>query len=74
MWAGTINLDVGGWLVGVEYDTTETAAAIEARCRQRLSDDHRPIKAAFGIRTARVGLRRRRIGLEQGERAIGADD
>ena len=55
MWAGTINLDVDGWLVGVEYDTAETAAAIEARCRRWLSDDHRPIEAAFGIRTAPVG-------------------
>ena len=63
VWAGTINLDVDGWLVGVEYDTAETAAAIEARCRRWLSDDHRPIEAAFGIRTAPVGLRRRRIGL-----------
>ena len=63
MWAGTINLDVDGWLVGVEYDTAETAAAIEARCRRWLSDDQRPIAAAFGIRTAPVGLRRRRLGL-----------
>ena len=63
MWAGTINLDVGGWLVGVEFDTAETAAAIEARCDRWLSDDHRPIAAAFGVRTAPVGLRRRHIGL-----------
>ncbi len=63
MWAGTINLDVGGWLVGVEYDTAETATAIEARCERWLTDDQRPIAAAFGIRTAPVGWRRRRIGL-----------
>ena len=63
VWAGTINLEVDGWLVGVEYDTAETLAVIEAHCGRWLSDDQRNIKAAFGIRTAPVGWRRRRIGV-----------
>ena len=63
MWAGTINLEVAGWLVGVEYDTDVTAAAIRAGCHGWLSADERPIAAAFGVRTAPVGLRRRRVGV-----------
>jgi hypothetical protein len=50
-------------LIGVEYDHDATAAAIRARCAQWLeeADPERP--AAFGVRTAPVGLRRRRVGI-----------
>ena len=63
MWAGIVNLEVDGWLVGVEYDTDETATAIRESCRRWLADDTRRVDAAFGVRTAPVGLRRRRVGL-----------
>ena len=63
MWAGQIDMRVGGLLVGVEYDTAETAEAVRRRCRSWLIDDEPGPRPAFGVRTAAVGFLRRRIGL-----------
>jgi hypothetical protein len=63
VWAGTIRLRVGDYLVGVEFDTEATADAIRQRCAAWLDDSGRGLPAAFGVRTAPVGLLRRRVGL-----------
>ena len=63
MWAGTIGLRVGDYLLGVEFDTQATADAIRERCAAWLDDSGRDLPAAFGVRTAPVGLLRRRVGL-----------
>jgi hypothetical protein len=63
VWAGTINFESGGNLVGVEYDSADTATALRTRCAQWLSDDTRDVPAAFGVRIARVGFRRRSVGV-----------
>lgn len=63
MWAGKINFESGGNLVAVEYDSHDTATALRERCAEWLSADTSDVRAAFGVREARVGLRRRRVGV-----------
>lgn len=63
MWAGKINFESGGYLVAVEYDSDETAAALRRQCATWLSSDASDIPAAFGVRVARVGIRRRQVGV-----------
>jgi hypothetical protein len=60
VWAGRINLQAGRHLLSVEYGSEVVAAAIRERCAAWLSTDEREIAAAFGIRTEKVGLLRRR--------------
>ena len=63
MWAGKINFESDGHLVAVEYDSSDTAAALRKRCAHWLSSDTSDLPAAFGVRVARVGIRRRRVGV-----------
>jgi hypothetical protein len=60
---GTIGLRVGDYLLSVEFDAQATADAIRERCAAWLDDSGRDLPAAFGVRTAPVGLLRRRVGL-----------
>lgn len=63
MWAGKINFESGGQLVAVEFDTDETATLLRERCAEWLSADTIDVAPAFGVRVAKVGLRRRRVGV-----------
>ena len=60
---GKVNFEAGRHLVAVEYDGDETAAALRERCARWLTGDTTEIPAAFGVRVAKVGFRRRRIGV-----------
>ena len=65
MWAGVEVFRAGDRLVGVEYDTAETREALRARCGRWLRDDDvdgsDDVPAAYGVRAARVGFRRRKV-------------
>ena len=61
MWAGVVTLKVGDRLVGVEYGAPEVEQAIRARCARWMADDDQVDSAAYGIRTAKVGLMRRKV-------------
>ncbi len=63
MWAGSINFTAGDHLLSVEYDSADTAATLRARCAAWLVDDDRDVPAAFGVRTAKVGFRRRTVAV-----------
>ena len=63
MWAGTINMHAGDRLLGVEYDAEATGDAIRQRCVAWLDGSGRDLPAVLGVRTAAVGLLRRRVGL-----------
>jgi hypothetical protein len=63
VWAGQIHFRSGNQLIGVEYDNEATAQAIRDRCARWVDDSARERPAAFGVRTAPVGLRRRRAGI-----------
>ncbi len=67
MWAGIEVFRAGDRLVGVEYDSESTAVALRARCRAwaRPADEAEAvdIPAAFGVRVAKVGFRRRKVGV-----------
>lgn len=63
MWVGRINIQVGRQLLGVQYDDEAVAAAIRERCAEWLSNDEREIPAVFGVRTVKVGFRRRTAAL-----------
>lgn len=63
MWAGRINFESGGRLVAVEYDCDDTATALRSRCAQWSSSDTSDVPAAFGVRIAKVGIRRRTVGV-----------
>lgn len=63
MWAGKINFESGGQLVAVEYDSDETAAALRDRCAAWASSDTSDVPAAFGVRIAKVGIRRNRVSV-----------
>lgn len=63
MWAGVEVFRVGEHLVGVEYDSDETLAALRERCARWLTDRPSEVPAAFGVRVAKVGFRRRRVGV-----------
>lgn len=58
-----MNFESGGHLVAVEYDSDDTADALRARCARWRSDDTSDVPAPFGLRVARVGFRRRQIGV-----------
>jgi len=66
VWAGVEVFRAGGRVIGIEYDA-ETLDALRARCAQWLPADGIPddlaVPAAFGVRTAKVGFRRRRVGV-----------
>jgi hypothetical protein len=57
----------GDRLVGVEYDTVETRDALRATCGRWLPDQDdvgaQDVPAAYGVRTAKVGFRRRKVGI-----------
>lgn len=63
MWAGTVNFEAGGTLVAVEYDSDDTLVALRAACARWATDDAADVPAAFGVREAKVGFRRRRVGI-----------
>jgi hypothetical protein len=67
VWVGVEVFRAGDRLVGVEYDSETTAAALRARCRAwALPADEAEatdVPAAFGVRVAKVGLRRRKVGV-----------
>jgi hypothetical protein len=63
VWAGKINFESGGYLVAVEYDSNDTVTALRSRCAQWSSSDTSDVPAAFGVRIAKVGIRRRKIGV-----------
>jgi hypothetical protein len=63
VWAGRINMQAGRHLLAVEYDTDATAATLRSRCERWLTDDEREVAAAFGVRTAKVGFRRRTVAI-----------
>lgn len=63
MWVGKLNLRAGNHLVAVEYDSEKTADALRTRCAQWLTDDERDIAPAFGVRVAKVGFRRKSVGV-----------
>lgn len=63
MWAGRLNFEAGGHLVAVEYDGDETASALRQRCAGWATSDTSDIPAAFGVRVAKVGFRRRKVGV-----------
>ena len=62
MWTGKLNFEAGGHLVAVEYDD-KTAEALRERCARWVTSDTSDIPAAFGVRGARVGSRRRWVGV-----------
>jgi len=49
--------------VAVEYDDDETASALRQRCAGWATSDTSDIPAAFGVRVAKVGFRRRKVGV-----------
>jgi hypothetical protein len=67
VWAGIEVFRAGERVVGVEYDSAETLAAVRSRCEEwrpapgaaALED----VPAAFGVRVAKVGFRRRAVGV-----------
>ncbi len=63
MWAGKVNFEADGHLVAVEYDGDQTANALRERCAPWQTTDTSDIPAAFGVRIAKVGFRRRRVGV-----------
>jgi hypothetical protein len=63
VWAGRLNFQAGGHLVAVEYDGDETAAALRQRCARWATSDTIDVPAVFGVRVAKVGFRRRRVGV-----------
>ncbi len=67
MWAGVEVFQAGDRVVGIEYDSAEMRDALRARCRDWLPEvgfaDDLEVPAAFGVRTAKVGFRRRRVGV-----------
>jgi hypothetical protein len=58
-----VNFEAGGHLVAVEYDGDETASALRQRCARWATSDTSDIPAAFGVRIAKVGFRRRTVGV-----------
>jgi len=63
VWAGLLKLRIGDLLVGVGYDNDVTLAAMRARFAPWLDADGRDRRTVFGVRTVRVGWRRRRVAL-----------
>ena len=67
VWAGVEVFQAGNRVVGIEYDSAEMLDALRARCRDWLPEvgfaDDLEVPAAFGVRTAKVGFRRRRVGV-----------
>lgn len=79
MWAGVLAFEVGEWLVGVEFDSPRTADLVRAAATSWNEVEADGVEPAFGVREARVGWRRRRVGvLHHGEpvrlRAASVDD
>jgi hypothetical protein len=56
-------MQAGRQLLGVQYDDEAVATAIRKRCALWLSTDEREIPAAFGVRTVKVGFRRKTAAL-----------
>ena len=67
MWAGVEVFQAGNRVVGIEYDSAEMLDALRTRCRDWLPEfgfaDDLEVPAAFGVRTAKVGFRRRKVGV-----------
>lgn len=58
-----MNFEAGGTLVAVEYDSDDTLASLRAACTRWATADAADVPAAFGVREAKVGFRRRRVGI-----------
>lgn len=63
VWAGTIDVEAGGYRVAVGYDSDATAAALRVRCAAWSSAEPTGVEPAFGVSAAKVGLRRRQVGV-----------
>jgi len=58
-----LKVRVGDILAGVGYDTAETLASLRSGLAACLDDAGRDRPAVFGVRTVKVGWRRRRVAL-----------